>query len=104
MITAYELSRRRHGQRLPCAACGTWTCAACGWQRYGAALARPELQDCAACGSTRGTLVPSAHYKQRIWDDHNPVTATAPHPLAPSTRIPKLATPTPPSFRHPAGV
>jgi hypothetical protein len=58
-------------RRLRCLACGTWTCASCGWQRHGASLDRP--QDCARCGSTSGTLVPTRHGSVRgIWEDHNP--------------------------------
>jgi hypothetical protein len=63
-------------QRLPCQACGTWTCAACGWKRHGANLHYP--QDCARCGGTSGTLIPTRHHAKRgIWEDHNPVAGPA---------------------------
>jgi hypothetical protein len=45
----------------PCTLCGVWTCGTCGWQRHGATLARPDLQDCPRCGSTEGTIRPTRH-------------------------------------------
>jgi hypothetical protein len=60
-------------RRLPCGACATWTCARCGWQRHRAALAWPDMQDCARCGSTEGSMVPTRHGSVRgIYEDHNP--------------------------------
>lgn len=61
-----------HAGARPCQSCGTWTCAACGWKRPGAALARPELQDCPRCGSTDGMMTPARHTVLRLWLDHNP--------------------------------
>lgn len=58
--------------RLPCQACGTWTCSHCGWKRHGASLIRPELQDCSRCKGRSGSTVPTRHYTSRIWQDHNP--------------------------------
>lgn len=61
-------------RRLPCQACGTWTCARCGWKRHGASLAYPD-HACLRCGSGEGTMTPTRHQSVRgIWEDHNPVT------------------------------
>jgi hypothetical protein len=58
---------------MRCQACGTWTCTTCSWQRHGASLDRPELQDCARCGSTDGTFRATRHQAGRgIWNEHNP--------------------------------
>ena len=59
--------------RLPCQACGTWTCASCGWQRHGASLHYPG-QCCARCGSSDGAFTRTLHHKRWKWEDHNPAS------------------------------
>jgi hypothetical protein len=62
----------------PCQACGTWTCAACGWQRTGAAMDRPEEQRCNQCGCHKGTFSPTRHqHRTGLWEAHNPVAGPA---------------------------
>jgi hypothetical protein len=60
-------------RRLPCQACGTWTCVRCGWRRHGANL-RFDGQGCARCGGTEAaSFTPTRHGSVRgIYEDHNP--------------------------------
>lgn len=53
-----------------CFACGTWTCAACGWRRYRANMNPAVVQGCTRCGSAEGTMVPSRHAEYTWWT-HN---------------------------------
>ena len=62
--------------RLPCQACGTWTCTSCGWQRHGANLHYPD-QDCARCHGTHGTFTRTRHRRLWTWEQHNPVQGPA---------------------------
>jgi hypothetical protein len=67
--------------RLPCQACGTWTCPDCGWKRHGASLA--VFQDCPRCGggsNEDSAFTPARHQAPGIWEDHNP--AAGPQCLA----------------------
>jgi hypothetical protein len=65
-------------RRLPCQACGTWTCSACGWRRLRANLRYPDHR-CARCGSGEGTMVPTRHggaggdYAWPVYYEHNPL-------------------------------
>jgi hypothetical protein len=70
------VARYKRRSSLPCQACGTWTCSACGWQRHGASLDYP--QDCGRCGSTSGAFTPVRHHAKRgIWENHNPAAGPA---------------------------
>lgn len=63
----------RQRGRLPCQACGTWTCPDCGWQRYGANL--HVFQDCPRCGggsNEEETFRRTRHHSWATWADHNP--------------------------------
>ena len=63
---------RRHAKtRMPCSWCGVWTCAECGWKRQRANYQRPDLQNCARCGSSDGEMRPSMHSPETYYDHYN---------------------------------
>lgn len=52
-----------------CLTCGTWTCSACGFRRYGRRLG--TWQVCPKCGGHRGSF-PGTRHRREAWEKHNP--------------------------------
>lgn len=52
-------------KRVPCAACGTWTCLECGYVRLHANRYSSKPQTCSDCGSAEGIMEPAGHQKDK---------------------------------------
>ena len=68
LAAAVNRTYRAHRSTRLCLACGTWACAACGWERRNVNMALHQA--CGRCGGTDGTLRPTRHTRDR-WIAHN---------------------------------